>query len=315
MYPDFLCVGFPKCGTTTFYQLLKQHRQIELTRDVKEPQYYYKKSLYKHGFEWYEQRYYGHIQRTNSIVIGEINPSLTNEKCACKISKDFPEDTKFIFLMRNPIDRSYSAFKYLVPVKWFPFKYIYKDIHLGHSKTFDLYINKLLTKSKKEIMLHRNKYTVLALGNYYSCIKEYMKYYPKKNMKFIIFEEFIKNPQKTIKEICEFLNLGEDKYIRYNFKTNEGNKRSRSVLGCYIIGLLYRLYFYLVENFSINISSKYIYRKLIKFYNFMNDFFLIPDKTDKMSNTTKIKLEDYYRVDKNKLQKLIKKDLNQLWFK
>lgn len=315
MYPNFLCVGFPKCGTTTFYQLLKQHRQIELTRDVKEPQYYYKKSLYKHGFRWYEQRYYGHIQRTNNIVIGEINPSLTTEKCAYRISENFPNDTKFIFLMRNPIDRSYSAFKYLVPVKWFSFKYIYKDIHLGHSKAFDLYIDKLLDKSKKKIMSSRNKYTVLSLGNYYFCIKEYMKYYPKKNMKFIIFEEFIKDPKKTIKEVCEFLDLKEDNYIRYNFKTNEGNKRARSVLGCYIIGLLYRIYFYLVENFSINTSYEYIYRKLIKFYNFTNNFFLIPDDDNKIGNVTRKKLENYYRADKNKLQKLIQKDLDQLWFK
>ena len=29
---DFVCVGFPKCGTTTLYGVLKQHPQISLDR-------------------------------------------------------------------------------------------------------------------------------------------------------------------------------------------------------------------------------------------------------------------------------------------
>ena len=29
--PDFVCIGFQKCGTTTLYDLLKQHANIYLT--------------------------------------------------------------------------------------------------------------------------------------------------------------------------------------------------------------------------------------------------------------------------------------------
>lgn len=36
---SFLCVGFMKCGTTTFHEILKQHREIYLPI-VKEPLYY-----------------------------------------------------------------------------------------------------------------------------------------------------------------------------------------------------------------------------------------------------------------------------------
>lgn len=38
--PDFVCIGFQKCGTTTLYDLLKQHANIYLTEDVKEPMFY-----------------------------------------------------------------------------------------------------------------------------------------------------------------------------------------------------------------------------------------------------------------------------------
>ena len=34
---SFICIGFQKCGTTSLYDLLKQHSDIYLTEDVKEP--------------------------------------------------------------------------------------------------------------------------------------------------------------------------------------------------------------------------------------------------------------------------------------
>ena len=37
--PDFICIGFQKCGTTSLYDLLKQHPNVYLTEDVKEPMF------------------------------------------------------------------------------------------------------------------------------------------------------------------------------------------------------------------------------------------------------------------------------------
>ena len=58
MKPNVLCVGFAKCGTTTMYDIMKQHPDIYLS-NIKEPIYYGSKNLEQNkGFNWYLNRYY-----------------------------------------------------------------------------------------------------------------------------------------------------------------------------------------------------------------------------------------------------------------
>ena len=61
--PDFICIGFQKCGTTSLYDLLKQHPNVYLTEDVKEPMFY-RVPLVRRilGASWYEKRYFGHYE-------------------------------------------------------------------------------------------------------------------------------------------------------------------------------------------------------------------------------------------------------------
>lgn len=37
---DFICLGVPKCGTTTLYHILEQHRDIVFSKGGKNPYYY-----------------------------------------------------------------------------------------------------------------------------------------------------------------------------------------------------------------------------------------------------------------------------------
>ena len=66
---SFICIGFQKCGTTSLYDLLKQHSDIYLTEDVKEPMFYrvpFVRQIL--GRDWYRKRYFGHLEEAGRMA-------------------------------------------------------------------------------------------------------------------------------------------------------------------------------------------------------------------------------------------------------
>ena len=68
--PNFLCIGAQKSGTTTLYDILKQHPHIFLP-DKKELHFFDIESKYQKGVKYYSS----YFQGSNSYLsVGEITP-------------------------------------------------------------------------------------------------------------------------------------------------------------------------------------------------------------------------------------------------
>lgn len=318
MQPQFLCMGFQKCGTTTMYDLLKQHKDIVLTQDVKEPMYYRVQGLRRiGGKEWYEKRYFGELDPEDTRLRGEINAGLTFTGCADLIADDFPEETKMLFMMRNPVDRAYSAYKYFLALGFLPGFVMLDDKHNGHAAAFDRYVHYVLGSSDRrlKIMKQRLKYLVFSQGNYYDCIAEYLQYFEKHNMKFILFEEFIRDQEKTCREIYDFLGIEDDPNVIYGMKSNEGIKKADTMLkgklGIADMGLHY------VGNEFLNLP-KHLPKgaaQMEKVHTKVQDFCLSDDPDQsKMEPGTRRILEKYYRKQVVHMSKLMGRDLREIWY-
>ncbi|MGE0449177.1 MAG: sulfotransferase domain-containing protein [Vicinamibacterales bacterium] len=55
--PDFLIIGAAKAGTTTLYEILRQHPQVFLPA-AKEPAFFSDDSCFEKGVAWYRETYY-----------------------------------------------------------------------------------------------------------------------------------------------------------------------------------------------------------------------------------------------------------------
>ena len=58
--PNFMCIGAAKSGTTTLYDILKQHPEIFIPA-FKEPHFFDIPENYNNGIEWYEKNYFRNI--------------------------------------------------------------------------------------------------------------------------------------------------------------------------------------------------------------------------------------------------------------
>ena len=124
MLPNFLIIGASKCGTTALYYYLKQHPEISFP-ELKEPKYFSSVGLkFPHkgigdvsvdryavkNFENY-QKLFTSIQ---NIRVGEASPdTIYFYKETVKLIKEKLGDIPIIIMLREPIQRAFSAYMYL----------------------------------------------------------------------------------------------------------------------------------------------------------------------------------------------------------
>lgn len=53
-------------------------------------------------------------------LVGEVNAGLGFNGCAEMLTRDFDHSTKLFFMMRNPVDRAWSAFKFFCALGFLP---------------------------------------------------------------------------------------------------------------------------------------------------------------------------------------------------
>src|SRR5699024_4231191 len=209
--------------------------------------------------------------KSMQLYTGEVNAGLGFGGCARWLGKDFPHDTKLIFMMRDPADRCYSAYKYFLALGFLPMSVVADDKKRGHAAAFDTYVRSVLLnpRRRKEIMKKRMKYLCFSQGKYAYCIEEYLRYFPRENMEFVFFEDFIRNEEAVTKEILDFLHIPMDPEITFGVKSNETNFRPAGPVRSKIMYFFQGTYYTLFEFLALGRSHPGFFRKFTDFYDWI----------------------------------------------
>lgn len=102
--PDFLILGAQKCGTVALFNYLEQHPSVRPSTK-KEISFFNKDVHYRRGNAWY----HSHFPLRAPGLTFEATPGyLYYPQCAPRIHAYHPS-MKLIVLLRNPVDRAFSA--------------------------------------------------------------------------------------------------------------------------------------------------------------------------------------------------------------
>ena len=105
--PNFMCLGAAKSGTTTLYDILRQHPDVYIP-SFKEPHFFDIPENYKNGINWYGKNYF---KNANTKVVADFTPSYFFDKEAPKrIFESLGGKVKFVVILRYPVDRAYSHY-------------------------------------------------------------------------------------------------------------------------------------------------------------------------------------------------------------
>jgi hypothetical protein len=290
--PNFLCVGAQKAGTTSLQGILIQHPDIYLP-GIKETHFFDNGEMnYAMGLSWYESEYFSAVK--NETAKGEISTNyMFLDYIPRRIYEDLGPDTKLVFMLRDPVSRAYS-------------QYMMNRQNFFETNTFEEALA-LETERIQEGEYAKRIYGYALRGLYAGQILNFLKYFPKEQMFFIIFEtEFLENRAQTINALCQFLKVSPYAFelgIKKNVMGQPGYKLVHK--------LLYDpAYAWLRKPFKLAVASEQK-REWIKFMiRSLNRRKITPKNPAFVRESTREFLNQYFQEDIQVLQKLVDKDIS-----
>lgn len=195
MLPDFFIVGTQKGGTTSLKHYLELHPEVYI-HSQKECKFFVRNDLYTNGLPFLE-KYFDSWK--NQKVIGLVDPDIMFFEESIERMKKYIDfsTTKFIFILRDPVERAFSH--YLMTYR--------RGLE---PLSFEEAIEKEEERLSKGGFFEKMHYSYVSRGFYLKQIKRFLPYVRKSQMLFLLTEELKKDPVNILKKIFEFLNVSSD---------------------------------------------------------------------------------------------------------
>jgi Sulfotransferase domain len=208
--PDFAVIGVGKGGTTFLYHLLTQHPLIERAA-AKELHFF--DNYFDLGIEWYRGCFpTPRSDDERTTITGEATPGYLFHPRAPERMAEVVPWARLITLLRNPVDRAYSAY--------------HKDVRHGskNNRTFEEAIGLVVAAGARETRpLGEGSETAgredrpgpdedseyLSKGVYVDHLLRWSKFFSEEQMLVLKSEDFFGDPVETLKIVLDFLGLPE----------------------------------------------------------------------------------------------------------
>ena len=270
--PSFFVIGMQKSATTTLHHWLSAHEEVCLPVN-KETHFFSNTSFYEKGIDCYLENF---ITMDSSFILGEVDPSyIFIDKSLDRIKKMI-SNPKFIIILRNPLERSYSHYC--------------MNKYKGYEN-----LRFIEAIESEECRINKNvdnmiKFSYLLRSCYSKQIKNLINRFPKSKILYIKFDDMINSNSQlnTYKKICQFLKISEKSDVNFSMMHN-----SRSIPKNIILrNFLYKnnsfkkfLKFIIPKNYQYKIKMKVdSYNKIREKKNEHDEINKLPEKYLKWSN-------------------------------
>jgi hypothetical protein len=198
MKVNFLIIGAARSATTSLSQILGSHPDICFS-STKEPQFFCKENWREslnqyHALFTKEAKLYGEGS-TNYSKYPSFNTSIHAD------IYEYNPEMKFIYIMRHPLERIVSHYKFA--------------LERGYTTT----------EINKEVIENP---IYINTSMYYSQVKLYIDQFGRDKIKLILFDDFKKDPKKTLDEVFDFLDVP---IFDYNKDLLHSNKSLSGAIG------------------------------------------------------------------------------------
>lgn len=178
-----LIIGAMKCGTTSLFSYLCQHPEIA-SPIFKEPNFFSYDERWNNGWKWYLSRWDNWDCNQHKIAL-EASINYTKIHAYPEVisrikSMENRASFKFIYVVRDPLDRIESHYTHAQAASW------------GNS------IKKLEYGIDPEL---------IETSKYAKQISKYFQAFPKSDILIINFNDLKSTPDRILKQICVFLEV------------------------------------------------------------------------------------------------------------
>lgn len=199
MKPKFIIGGIMKSGTTFLTSLLINHPEIHIIKRDMSYAYFDDDRVFKNGEKWYKSLFKETEDLDSKIVVGQTSADCAFNPESVKRIMDFNPNTKLIFVLRHPVDRTYSLY--------------WHQYGMGREfRRFEQAIKKEPELIKKSYYNFKN-YSYLERSRYKNQFDKILQLVPKENLLLLDFESLVKEPKDSINLVLDFLGISRVKNI------------------------------------------------------------------------------------------------------
>lgn len=182
--PDFMVVGAQKAATTWLFECLDEHPEIFVP--VRKELHYFcnlddcRFSSKNKGMDWYLSQF-----DSNKEVkfVGELTTDYMYYEHVAKELYDFNRNLKIVVLLRNPVDRAYSAY------------WMWKR----HNKNLPPFSQ----------LIRQPENSFIRRGLYRQQIEPYLNLFGKSQVRIYVLEEIKVNPDVFIEDLYQFIGVNK----------------------------------------------------------------------------------------------------------
>ena len=204
-FPNLICPGAQKAGSSSLYVLLRQHPDISpgSTKEIK-----YFNNFYHRGDAWYKQMA---DTGADAKYIMDITPGyMVEEKWVQRIKDTLGDDAFFIILLRNPVDRMYSTYNMY--------------LHGGYNPEND--VKKAFDKDYKGYLSGKGKTNYFKHGLYAKQVKYFQDRFSSDKIKIVLLEDFVSDTKAVVLDILDFLKLPVPADMKFDIWANKAKEET-----------------------------------------------------------------------------------------
>lgn len=204
-----LIIGAMKSGTTSLFKYLSEHPDIAPC-SVDEPHFFAKSFKWDKGLDWYRDHWDSWDPERHRVAL-EASTNYAKgfkfEAVPRRIAEaaDTGLDFRFIYIMRDPVERLVSQYNHGVRKGWNDPPDDPTDPHL---------------------VLQDDH--LVDVSRYAAQLDLYMEYFDREDLHLLQLEALIDEPQRKLGEICEFLGIATD--VEFTRAGRVYNKNDRPMI-------------------------------------------------------------------------------------
>ncbi len=274
--PNLFIGGVQKSGTTYLHNLLKEHPDVFSPKYPQEIHFFAFEYDYQKNIKKYQNKF---RSWQGEKIIFQTSPYYLYLPAVPERIANIIPDAKFIFILRNPIDRAYSHY-------WHSVKYAYETLSFEDAIELE-------TQRINHNLKFKSRYSYLDRGKYFGQIQRFYHHFGSEKVLIILFEDLKEKVNHVIKQCATFLQVDVSLFLQSKISERHKN-HSRLPKNCHIQ----------------KISSSLKETPLLLLSVLIDRFNLVSTKYPPMKQETRMMLLQYFKQDIHQLQTLIKRDLS-----
>lgn len=220
--PDFLIVGAQKSGTSALHSYLGRHPELSPAW-AKELYYFSPESfdgcpdypgserhrrfargeadpaVRAEALRWYSAQFRVPLPGRPRLRFESTPCYLFNPNAPRRI-REYRPDMKLIVLLRDPVERAYSAWNMYRQFNQYPYSL------LRDERTFEQALRDEVKELPGEPMMLKSDY--LRRGIYHEQLRRYLRLFPREQLLVLDQRELLRQPRATLDAVCDFLGVG-----------------------------------------------------------------------------------------------------------